>query len=112
MATAALGSECRTPSTTDFQELDDNCDNIWTTLNGIAGRLFTSKVNGQVLFIPAAGFFGRSTNTSIGTQSHSWSSSYKSSSAASNFYYSRSQIQVASDGQRRYGFTVRPVKVP
>ena len=54
-ATANWGSGWRTPSKSQWDELKSNTVNQWTTKNGVAGRLFTSKKNGQSVFLPAAG---------------------------------------------------------
>ena len=54
-ATANWGSGWRTPSKAQWDELLKNTTNKWTTRNGVSGRLFTSKKNGQTLFLPAAG---------------------------------------------------------
>ena len=43
------------PTQDDIQELLDNCDSEMTTLNGVNGRKFTSKINGKSIFFPAAG---------------------------------------------------------
>lgn len=43
------------PSLAQIQELINSCSSVWTTLNGVNGRLFTGPNGGQV-FLPAAGF--------------------------------------------------------
>jgi len=55
-ARAVLGSSARMPTRADWQELLDNCTDEWTTINGTVGRKFTSNVNGNSIFLPAAGF--------------------------------------------------------
>ena len=44
------------PSQTQFQELIDGCSQKITSVNGTAGKLFTSNSNGNTLFFPAAGY--------------------------------------------------------
>ena len=44
------------PTLDDIDELLDNCTSEWTTLNGVNGRKFTSKINGNSIFLPAAGY--------------------------------------------------------
>ena len=56
-ATANWGNGWRTPSKEEWQELFDNCSSIWTTQNGVNGRLYTGP-NGNTLFLPAAGSNG------------------------------------------------------
>ncbi|MDD7103275.1 MAG: hypothetical protein PUI30_00290, partial [Bacteroidales bacterium] len=43
------------PSLAQIQELINSCSSVWTTLNGVSGRLFTGPNGGQV-FLPAAGY--------------------------------------------------------
>ena len=54
-----MGGNWRMPTKVDFQELIDNCDVAWTedyNGTGAAGRIFTSKTNGNSIFLPAAGY--------------------------------------------------------
>lgn len=53
-ATANWGNGWRTPTKAEWQELFDNCSSVWTTQNGVNGRLYTGP-NGNTLFLPAAG---------------------------------------------------------
>ena len=53
-----MGEGWRMPTYNEWQELIDNCDTAWTADyngTGVAGRVFTSKVNGNSVFFPAAG---------------------------------------------------------
>lgn len=43
------------PTYDEFYELCQNCNSEWTILNGVNGRRFTSKINGNSIFLPAAG---------------------------------------------------------
>ena len=43
------------PTLDNIQELLKNCIHEWTSVNGVDGRLFTSKINGNSIFLPAAG---------------------------------------------------------
>lgn len=72
-ATANWGSGWRMPSTTQIQELLDNCSSQWTTRNGVNGRLFTSKRNGASLFLPAAGCRYDSELYDAGSYGYYWS---------------------------------------
>lgn len=53
-ATANWGELWRMPTKEQCEELKDNCSIVWTTVNGVNGRVFTG-VNGQAVFLPAAG---------------------------------------------------------
>ena len=72
-ATTNWGSGWVTPSKAQWNELLENTTNEWTTQSGKAGRLFTSKKNGQTLFLPAAG--GRWGSKLYGDGGDYWSSS-------------------------------------
>ena len=43
------------PTLDDIKELLDNCMSDWTMVSGVHGRKFTSKINGNSIFVPAAG---------------------------------------------------------
>ena len=43
------------PTWEEFRELINNCKIEWTTFNGVNGEKFTSKINGNSIFLPAAG---------------------------------------------------------
>ena len=50
-----MGGDWRMPTYDECQELIDNCNIVWTNnynRTGFAGRVFTSKVNGNSLFLP------------------------------------------------------------
>ncbi len=80
------------PDKDDFDELLNtaNCTNTWTTVNGVNGRLFTSKVNGNTLFIPAAGDRFGSGLSDVGSSGLVWSRSLNASYTyhAWNLYFS------------------------
>ena len=57
-ASANLGGDWRMPTKDEWQELIDYCDDAWTDDykgTGVSGYIFTSKVNGNSVFFPAAG---------------------------------------------------------
>lgn len=45
----------RMPTQADFEELIENCDMEWVTVHKVKGMKFTSKINGNSIFLPAAG---------------------------------------------------------
>lgn len=45
----------RMPTREEWLELFNNCTKTWTSMNGVTGAKFTSKINGESIFIPAAG---------------------------------------------------------
>ncbi len=55
-ATVNMGSDWRTPTVEEWNELVENCTWTWTTQNDENGFLVTAK-NGNSIFLPAAGYF-------------------------------------------------------
>ena len=109
-ARANLGAPWRMPSESEFQELYDNCSSIWTTLNGVIGRLFTSNLNGNTLFMPAAGYYNGTLLTNRGSYGRYWSSTYSSATGARLLAFDNLNVNPQSSNGRRYGFSVRPVQ--
>ena len=50
-----LGGKWHIPTQEQMKELIDNTTNEKSELNGVKGRLFTSKINGNTLFFPYSG---------------------------------------------------------
>lgn len=111
-ARANLGAPYRMPTAADFQELYDNCTSVWTTLNGVNGRLFTSNVNGNTLFFPAAGGYNGTNLSSYGLYGNYWSSSIYSTSRARFLSFGSSYVGFQGYDDRRLGFSVRAVAGP
>lgn len=109
-ARANLGDPWRMPTAAEFQELYDNCTCIWTTLNGVNGRLFTSNVNGNTLFFPAAGYCSGTSLGFRGSVGLYWSSTYNSASNARVLYFKSSDVNPQSSNNRTDGFPIRAVR--
>ena len=110
-ARANLGGNWRMPTKRQFTELIDNCDVTWTNDyngTGVAGKVFTSKVNGNSVFFPAAGYCDNSYVDNVGSYGYYWSASWYDSS---NAWY----LDFGSGGQdldyynRYFGQSVRGV---
>ncbi|OYP59746.1 hypothetical protein CIK99_01175 [Prevotella sp. P5-92] len=106
-----LGGNWRMPTKDEFLELIDNCNVTWTddyNGTGVAGRVFTSKTNGNSVFFPASGFCNNLSVDYVGSKGYYWSASWHDSSYAWRLYlYSGKQI-VNRHG-RYYGYSVRAV---
>ena len=77
-ARANMGGDWRMPTKTEIQELLDNTDSEWVedyNSTGVNGRKFTSKTNGNSIFIPAAGLRSGSLSFYQGHFCDVWSSS-------------------------------------
>lgn len=113
-ARANMGGDWRMPTLAQNDELCSETTNEWVTNyqgSGINGRLFTSKVNGNTLFIPASG--GR-WDTSVYRQGYGadlWSSSLYAAGPGSAWvlYFDSDGILPGNGDGRHYGFCVRGV---
>ena len=63
------------PTKEQIQELINETTSTWTTQNGVNGRLFTSKTNGNSIFVPAAGRVNYGSMYVVGSGGYLWSSS-------------------------------------
>ena len=105
-----MGAPCRLPTVGEFQELNSNCDSEWTDEDGVAGRRFTSRINGNSIFFPASGYYNGTSLYNRGSYGFYWSSSYNSATYAYNLYFSSSLVNPAYNFNRRLGFTARAVQ--
>ena len=71
-AIANWGGSWRMPNEADWEELYENCDCSWIILNGVAGNQVTSKINGNSIFLPAAGYNLRGSVLDIGNYGFYW----------------------------------------
>ena len=107
-------SAWRMPTKEDFEELIAGTTNSWVTdykgISGLNGRVFTSKVNSNTLFIPAAGYRDGSDIGDVGSSCYLWSSSlyldYPFSACDLNF--DSGNINMYND-LRCIGLCVRPI---
>ena len=110
-ANVQLGGNWHMPTQPDFEELKNNTTAVWTSLNGISGRMFTSKTNGNSIFIPASGYRDDSDVYDVGIYADLWSSTLNSDDPTSAYnldLYSRDCY--VNDSYRYYGQSVRPVQ--
>ena len=106
-ARANWGGSWRMPTKSEFEELLKNCTRSWTTQGGYR---FTSKKNGNSIFLPAAGHrYGAEFNF-VGSYGYYWSSSLNSDNPNNawglNFGSTSGSM---SSSSRLNGFSVRPV---
>jgi hypothetical protein len=105
-----MGAPCRMPTVSEFQELNANCISEWTTQNGVNGRRFTSRINGNSLFFPASGHRSGTSLYSRGSLGYYWSSTLASAAYARNMGVNSTGVGPAYTGNRFYGFSVRAVQ--
>ena len=108
-ATQIMGSDWRMPTQTEIQELWDNTDKEWITNyngSGVNGGKFTSKINGNSIFIPMSKFYANGSVIDFDNAGHFWSSSLSTSEPESAY-----QMFSASDNSGLNFFT-RYVGIP
>ena len=110
-ATANWGPQWRMPSSEQIQELLYYCSSWWTTMNGVNVRCYHHHPNGAILILPAAGYWDSSLNWA-GVCSHYWSRTIDVGKMINScdLMLNSSYCNLYSDS-RRYGFTVRAVRV-
>lgn len=118
-ATLTWGSAWTIPTKEQFEELLDNCTWEWTTMCRRNGYKVTSKINGNWIFIPAAGKFTRHVDyeynipSDIDEYGVYWTATpapieYSNESYNLQFNYLDSGFHLNS-GYRFYGYSIRPV---
>ena len=104
------GGKWRMPTYEEIGELIDNCTSEWTTLNGVNGRKFTSNINGNSIFLPAAGFRDGSSLYDAGSYGDYWSGTLYASGSIDAYYLLFYSGYVYRHYSYRYGgHPVRPV---
>ena len=111
VARAKWGGNWRMPTQKEFLELLDNCNNEWTTYNGVKGYTFTSKKNGKSIFLPAAGSRGGSDLSGTGAYGHYWCSSLDTVYPSGAWYlrFNSGNVYTSYYFDRHDGRSVRPV---
>ena len=114
-ARANWGGNWRTPTDAEWTWLRDenNCTWEWTDNydgKGVKGRIVTSKVNGNQIFLPAAGYRYDAVLSSGGSSGYYLSSSLhgNGSNNAWRANFNSSGVGMSGDS-RRFGQSVRPV---
>ena len=106
-----MGGKWRMPTYDDWQELYKNCNDAWTddyNGTGVAGKVFTSKVNGNSVFFPAAGECYDSSVDDVGSEGGYWSDFY----ASQEYAWFMNLMECGADMAiccRRHGLLVRGI---
>ena len=112
VATSAWGQGWKMPTVEQFQELIDNCEKEWVTINKINGVKFTAS-NGNSIFLPAAGNFHETLDFRT-TQGYYWTSMTNPNETgyAYNLFFEEwsesPRVQISSY-YRLNGRSIRPV---
>lgn len=104
------GGKWRIPTREEFNELTENCTFTWSKYNDVYGALFTSKINGNWIFLPACGQIRNKINSSPSSGHYSSGTRYDDYNGFTFEFYSNG----ASWGPdyfigRTYGNSIRPV---
>ena len=105
-----MGAPWRMPTVGEFQELTVNCDSEWTDEDGVTGRRFTSRINGNSIFFPASGYRYGTGLSLHGSSGYYWSSSLYSQAYGYNLNFNSEGVGPAYGDYRFNGFSVRAVQ--
>ena len=105
-----LGGNWRMPTEAEWIALQKNCTWTWTTQNGVNGRLVTGP-NGNSIFLPAAGDWGKTNHDYVGSNCEYWSSSLDWDFSQGAWYVciDSSNQDYLCNGIRFRGLSIRPV---
>ena len=107
-------NDIRMPTKAECEELIANTTSVWTEkYNGsvINGMTFTSKTNGNSIFVPAVGAVGSGMLGSFGLLGLFWSSSLSSSSVEKAFNLNFNSDNLGVDNDNRFnGIPLRAVR--
>ena len=109
-ARANLGEPWQMPTKDQFKELVDNCECEVCTLNGYRGRRFTSKINGNSIFMPFSGYIYGTGLYGRGSRGSYWSASLYSAANGYYLYFNSGGVGPANYSNRFDGFSVRAVQ--
>ena len=101
----------RMPTLDEWKELVENCTWDWTTQNRVEGYRVTGP-NGNVLFLPAAGYRWSDRTYYVGSDGYYWSSSLDEGGpyGAWSLYFNSDDVGWYDGYNRGGGFSVRPVR--
>ena len=112
-----LGDGWVIPTATQFQELLDNCTLTWETIEGVPGKLFTSNINGNVIFLPNTGNGTGDTLSSPRFEAGYWTSTEDENNTNNAYAFALStyilpNLTPVHPEEKRFGYGIRAVKVP
>ncbi|MDR0830333.1 MAG: hypothetical protein LBN95_09545 [Prevotellaceae bacterium] len=97
----------RLPTKKEIESLI-NSGSVWTTRNGVSGRLFGKAPN--QIFLPTAGFHNSSKKVVYaGDTGYYWSSPQSNNGYEYYLYFLSGGASTSYDRRIHYGFSVRPV---
>ncbi|MCQ2227230.1 MAG: hypothetical protein MJZ01_04890 [Bacteroidales bacterium] len=114
VASKLWGGSWVVPTHAQQDELCNECDWEWTSINGVNGYKVKSRVNSNFIFLPAAGFRWNTKLYDVGDNGEYWSSSLNESFPNNAQYLdiSLSNVSSLNGASRSFGYSIRPVCVP
>ena len=110
-ARANWGGDWRMPTLAEIEELMNNTTREWTTLNGVNGYKFSSKSNGNSIFLPAAGYRWYGALDDVSSVGAYLSSTIDESVPSDPwFLYFTKRDFYMNTFTRAYGYSIRPVR--
>ena len=110
VAEDAWGDKWTTPTIDQLHELLESTPSVWTTKDGINGRLFTAE-NGATLFLPAAGdILPGGSSDGVGEYAYYRSSTKKESNINKGVYSDKNTVVGDWDYIHTLTMPVRPVR--
>lgn len=112
------GDQWRVPTRDEWTELINNCDFEWTGMNGVTGAKITSRINGNSIFLPAAGNMVDAEHTHDQLGCFYWTSTeYEQSDITQECRNYRANIDATNHSANGYdypevGFSIRAVYGP
>ncbi len=112
-ATANWGEGWCMPTPSQLHELETETNSIWTTQDGVSGKVFIAKDGGSSIFLPAAGWFIEDRLLDEGEGGSYFSNTLVLEGAQS---FSAGRLGIIPNGtesdsyNRSCGFSVRPVR--
>ena len=99
------------PTDVEWMELRTKCNWTRIELDGIIGYKVTSKVNGNSIFLPAAGYRRKAYYNGVGSYGSYWSSSLSTDNLLKAWAWDFNSSGVINriDSYRYWGQSVRPV---
>lgn len=111
-ASRLIGYGACIPSKEQWDELLNQTDITWETVGDVYGCRFTSRTNGQSIFLPAAGYYEFGALTSNNSVGGYWSSTIANGTSC-KAYYLRLVVNRSHDvstDERSNGRTIRAVR--
>ena len=105
-ASAIMGGEWCMPTKAQCEELLRYTNSAWTTYNGVAGIMLTSKLNRKTIFFPAAGY---GIEYLAGSQIAIWTSLRATAESDAHIIFGANGYLFMSTEPRDRGCTVRGV---